>query len=1235
MNNHLQLLSDSSQLDLNRHGMIEAHAGTGKTYTIVQMVLRILSQSRHKGQKVHIRDILLVTYTEKAAGELKSRIREVLEKRIQELENLHDEDSPLLIHLRDCLSYMHEALIGTIHGVCLRILQRWPFESRIPFQTEMVNDHEGISEALRTSMRTDWQQTASEMPWALKLMAQKNLDLNDSCLKLIEKLAVELLNRDFVVLDRRGVQGMTLPKLRKVIESQERLLEEQQENFQALWDTFLQSLQQFIHQSNDPKRSELAQTKYQELKKIISLHHADSSVWKDLLKVGRSQIVVQKGKTSEGKQLEQLAKEIQENPWITAQKTYEDSLNQLRLTFVCDASLLLSQRWQQEKDRQGLISFQDMLRLTHQALQKNPTLVQTLRQSLHYAIIDEFQDTSLLQWQIFRRLFLDAPKALSQTAEPQTTPILFLVGDPKQSIYSFQGADVNTYMEAKKELLQQGGRLYGLVCNYRSLHQVIEDYNRVLGCSSEQEPDWFGLQSIQYPSQGEGGQLAFAPKRSECRYPLESLLSSQNTHAIQPVLCHGSAIERQRQFARACSVVIRSLRGQKLSIPDGTNWKEITLDYHHFAIIVENHQIAQHYLKQFDQDGIPAVKYKLEGVFQSEMCHHIKAVLSAILCPLSDLERRSTALLTPFFHKHPVLLNPVESLHPESAESRLFVMLRHLAQRRQWGRFFRTLQEKTEIKQRLIQLSDGERQLADLRQIAEYCIECLIRNNWTLVELVDHLGMLISGQEKAAQEQNLFALSSEKAAVQVLTMHASKGLEFPVVFAATTSGDQKARGISYYRWIGTDHRLHLLPTESTSTKISWSEDEKIFYATWDQIGDSIQPTQEHMQGAQRFVAEAQRNQERRRLLYVALTRPQALLFVPLHLQTDDQYPSWNQCKLPDRSPERDLTPVLLEYLQQKRLLPFKHELWFSHTQQTESLYRDAIEPPVYSQKTNQKIQEINQNLSQLNLENRFSLQTSYTELSHNLDYDRHLGSAEEFLPEVQQYQESALPRGKQTGDALHAMLEECIGQEYWDWKQIKTRVATLLESNYVLQGLNHYEQSQAIQAAFQMVQRALQTTYRLDKWGEFSFQACDVKHRRAELEFQLAIEPDWMHGFMDVVFRLPQPLAPHPWIYFITDWKTNSLSQYDAESIQNSVFSSHYDWQAQVYTYALHEHLQNLLKDSYNPQQNLGGAVYIYLRGFEYAEQIPIWLHAAQPEKDQHFVLDRVSEWKRQRRKHD
>ena len=165
-----------ARIGLDRHGIVEAHAGTGKTYTLVRLVLRMLSEPmpHGRGGRPDLRNLLLVTYTEKAAGELKERIRKELVKAVRDL----PESDDLRLHLQGNLDNLEEAWIGTIHGVCQRILKNYPFETRLPFATEMKDDAEGSATMLRTAMRGGWSSEPVCME-ALGLLAEGQMSFSD------------------------------------------------------------------------------------------------------------------------------------------------------------------------------------------------------------------------------------------------------------------------------------------------------------------------------------------------------------------------------------------------------------------------------------------------------------------------------------------------------------------------------------------------------------------------------------------------------------------------------------------------------------------------------------------------------------------------------------------------------------------------------------------------------------------------------------------------------------------------------------------------------------------------------------------------------------------------------------------------------------------------------------------------------------------------------------------------
>ena len=1232
-------ITDSKEIDLLRHGVIEAHAGTGKTFTIVRMVLRILEEPGPEGKPVHLREVLLVTFTEKAAGELQKRIREGLEDRIQKL--LNDKaggNEKIIEHLEGCLNNMHEAFIGTIHGVCLRLLRTWPFETGVQFRTELTDDTEGLEQELRTSMRTDWQDPGSGIPWALERLQEEGVRLRKKELDWVADLAGELLDKENTELDRRACfNGIADVK-------------NAEDECCSISKPLKKTLQQLIATAQgilknpvglDDKRKEFVSSLVKDWESginqpVLSPELVLRAVWvktRSSFKVNADLVAVTITNSTIVKKNPPVKAFADDCRAFASDKKWASILElpnvkgKLLLTMLCDSAERLRDRWNRAKRERGLVSFQDMLRLMHRAVTGENGFVDSLRGRLRYGIIDEFQDTSILQWKIFDRIFLDG----AQSGGPR----LFIVGDPKQAIYGFQGADVKSYLEAKKAIGQNGGRVYGLVSNYRSLPELIDGYNVVLG-REQDGPDWFGFdgaapgdEKIAYPDSARGGVLAHAPKGKECP-PVAPLREKP----VQIMVLEGSAGRRRWTMARWTSFVIRSLVGRSAAVRDKDTWTERPLDYRDFAVIVESHSTAGPFLERFQEDGIPAVKYKMGGVFQSPMARDLHAVLRAVLHSEGGPAPRLAALLTYFFNRRPADIDPEKDLElcrrgAECRGDRLCIAhalekWTGLAERRRWPQLFSSIEQLTGIRERLIRLADGERHLADLRQVGDYCVENLCRDNLTLQQLVEHLGRLLNGEESADQDRNLYTLATDRSSVRVMTMHAAKGLEFPVVFAVPGSSEKPKKRIVKEAWIGSDHKRHVLPAISGQKIDDLFENEKVSVTSWVKGENGIDSITE-----EKTRPSLQATQERRRLLYVALTRAQVMLFVPA--QVKEKAADWLSCSLPSY-PDRDLTPRLLHLLAEKKLPEFDAGFWENEAAKGRCVPAtdDSLDPAwTLPPEARTAADEIQQRIVRLDLPGTVCRQTSYTELSSRAATDRSLDRSGDEPPEKAVGQKSVLPGGRGTGDALHVALEELLSADREKAGRIiagndsmKEHVRKYLVRNGVLNNMDKKTSENAVDKAAGYVKSALTKELKLPDRGTVIIADLDRKDRMAEMEFTLGVKRHWVKGFMDLVFRVKNASAKHPWRYYVLDWKSDTLEQYTADMVRDHV-RRHYEIQEKLYGHALDKYLQGLLGGAYDPKENLGGSVYVFLRGLEGAG-CPVWTRIAEPEKDARFTEEQI-----------
>ena len=1218
-------------ISLKNHGVIEAHAGTGKTYTIIQMVLRMLREPLDMGEGakrfIHIREILLVTFTDKAAGELRRRIREGIEERIAVVRKTAGSgNGEVLNHLENCLNNLHEALIGTIHGICLRLLQASPFETGVHFKSELVDDAQGLESSLRESMRTDWQNPDTHIPWALERLVEQGSRLEEKHYTLVRQIAQQLLDGENTVLDRITVGNNKLKDLWRQVAENRTALDNPASiaEFHVVINDLVTALVRLGTLGKlEPDRLALLHERVAQMQAMCLSGQYDKKILRNPCKRGNFSIYT-KGhckKISGLDEIDQLGASLVSHEYLAMLMRAEEIDELIPLTLINDAAELLCDRWVLTKRQSGFISFQDMLRLMHQAVFISESFCKKLRERLCFGIIDEFQDTSILQWQIFKKIFLDN--------QDSNGPRLFIVGDPKQSIYSFQGSDVNSYLDAKHAIIKNGGSVESLIENFRSLAETIQGYNTILRptiLDNKSAIDWFGFDSVpdgeaRITYSDRDGTMARSPVRNPvcpC-YPLSH-------KAVQVMVLVGSAAARKSAMARQTSRAIQSLRGTMVSIPCGTTWEDKLLHYQDFAVIAESHSLAESFLEQFKQDGIPAVKYKMGGVFQSPMARDIHALLRAVTHKEGDPAHRLAALLTRFFNYRAAEIDPEHDLEPchnlptcgtgQSCLAHALFEWSGLSEKRYWAQLFRSILERTGIRERLIKLIDGDRTLADLRQIIDYGIEKLYCGNFDLPQLVEHLGRLLTEEETVAQDKNLHVLATEKSSVKVLTMHASKGLEFPVVFVATAGSKSVRNGPNTLSWIDRDYKKKVVPYLSSSDT------------------DTAYPDKR----SPRSIMVEQATRERRRLLYVALTRAQAMLFVPMHLEAEIRLENGTldlSASMPKKFPDTDLTPQLNRLIDngEASLQLFSDDEWKINPANTADKVTPFVLPPV-------------PDLLALNLASRICRQTSYSQISRQASHDRDAGHSEEkdyqsttpteATESVLPYKRPLLPGGRNTGDALHLAIEEVLEAEdivalTENHERLSALVKKYLDRNSVLAAIpDPVKKTQALDAAAGYIKGALEQKIPLPSGESVAIASLKLLDRKPEMEFLLGVDRQWLHGYMDLVFRVPNARAKHPWKYYVLDWKSDQLPVFSTENVAACIKDRHYDFQATIYCHALEKFLKGIVGSDYDAGQNLGGAVYVFLRGYHgtLSKEGPLvttWLKKADSIEDENFLFEKMN----------
>ncbi len=646
---------------IDRHAVIQASAGTGKTYTLEHIVLQILLDF----PDVSLRNILLVTYTEKAAGELKQRIR----KRLMDTAGGKDVSPAMAARLRIELDDFESASISTIHAFCNRVLMEFAFENSRPLELQQGGDSDMRSRLLNRIVRDEWPRIDPR-----RMNAKGTLPIASEALGRLR----EVLN---VAGEKRSLDGL---------------------------------LPEFDGDLVDA--------------------------------VSTAQILA----------------------WTTSA--------------LCAAVA-------REKMASSLVTFGDMISDVRSALTMpgpaGRALLERLRKRFMFGIVDEFQDTDPDQWDIFRTVFVEG-------GGPNR---LIVVGDPKQAIYGFRGADLRTYLSACSEIERRGGNILSLQTNYRSSVPMIEGFNGIF-----RDTGWFGT-DIECPEL-----LAPADGR-----PQDLLADASGRAAVVPVhiMRPGEkgkleVDEARYRTARFIAKEISRLTGSGgIILPGraGQGPRPLCLD--DICVLIQKNDDFRLISRLLRAEGIPHAQYKQKKLYESAEAENVLVLLKAIsrLGAGPGSQSIDSVLLTRFFLDRP---DPADMLEPERRNhaARTLEAWRALAIDRNWAMFFEAISRDTALFVREAAEFDGERRLANFRQIFGELASFADSGSLDLHGLIGRIEQLKAGSGDE-EESTMARLESEQPRVRVLTIHAAKGLEFPIVFvAAGFSGPRSAKSCRGY--IGRD-----------------------------------------------------------------------------------------------------------------------------------------------------------------------------------------------------------------------------------------------------------------------------------------------------------------------------------------------------------------------------------------------------------------------------------------------
>jgi exodeoxyribonuclease V beta subunit len=767
--------------------MIEASAGTGKTWTIAALYLRLLLE-----RALPVEKILVVTYTNAATAELRARIRARLLEAQQACKiGTAGEDAVLadvfsrvpIARAQALLTLALEsfdlASIHTIHGFCQRALAERAFESGLPFESALADDDRRV---LHEAMEDFWRSAVvgrdADPLWLGWLLARL-----PGPQALLQQLAPQfgkpyLLHVPAPDFDAAVGEAFAACFAR----------------VRSVWQRDGAAAMELLRNDPNVNRVSLKVTKVDSLSQALDRWLAGAPTLacpKDAGKLASGGIPMKKDKPAPTHGVfDALAELLQALDAVST--AFEARLGHLRQQALqqCEDNVRAA------RQRLATRSFDDLLLDLHAALagEGGDALAAALRERYAAALIDEFQDTDPLQYGIFSTVFIASIPAGQGRSMPQAAAgFCAFVGDPKQAIYSFRGADLQAYLEARS----RAGEPLVLDTNRRSTASLITAVNTVFS----RNPDPF-----------RDAALGFDPVRAPATAPAPILLDGQPLPAmdiwfmpragkeLEPRKSGDNkgklgTIARKRANPAIAAAVAASIaqllsasQAGRVTVDDDRRkspWDKGVLRPlagQDIAVLVKSHYQGQLVRTELQALGVASVRYGQESIFETPDALEVERVLLAIAHPAREGLVRS-ALATQLMG---VRGDALAALDGAAWLQRLEDFHRWHVQARDQGfiRMWRSWQLEAGVAERLLALPDGERLMTNLQHLSDLLAALAHDDQLGIEALAKHLADARNDarSETNSGEGRLLRLESDENLVRIVTIHTSKGLEYPLTY---------------------------------------------------------------------------------------------------------------------------------------------------------------------------------------------------------------------------------------------------------------------------------------------------------------------------------------------------------------------------------------------------------------------------------------------------------------------
>jgi len=737
---------------------VRASAGTGKTYLLVERFIRLLKTKNGEGRLLDPENILALTFSEKGAEEMRRRITARITEEIKKINADPDEKEAgkTAKHFLYSRRRISQAYISTIHSFCARVLREHPIEAGIDPHFEILDaprsaalQKKALEQFLLAGLRS---RDTAILHLAYRYGFDSGFRYDNSLVKIIESL-------------RPLIRAAGISDSKELLSEYRKTLNGVAEKLSFLKTAALGSLAFLETAATTDKRMD----KFSRLKKDMpSLnpktdHRSGTAV--SLLNRLVDDTKNWRLKGEANLQLNAVKTMLEDYRGLIVSSLAVESAEQ-----ICDLLYRFHRYMETDVKGKGRLDFDDLQEITVRLFRRNRAVKEHYRGIFSHVLVDEYQDLNGIQ-----------KKILDQLA-PAGEGRLFIVGDAKQAIYGFRGGDFRLFEDAAGEIEKGGGKIFHIGVNRRANAGLIDFTNRLFG---KDHGKIFKPEDASEPLRSPS---AVPPierisidaedmKADDCRYAEADLIASR----------------------------IRGIIGEGMEIEE--NGRTRPARFGDVAILFRKFTILPIYESALNRAGIRHVIHKGEGFYQSQEVAELISLLLYLDNP-SDTVSWVATVRSPYcgcsdetlfkLRKRPDgrIMEPAEYLlKPEAPPDvtnemerrkfaefmEWFIPLANTKNRMNVAEIIETVLEKSRISGILGAQPDGLQKVANVLKFIETARMMERESGITLKNFVRRVSALY---ESEAREPQALIASEEPRAVKIMTIHQSKGLEFPIVFLA-------------------------------------------------------------------------------------------------------------------------------------------------------------------------------------------------------------------------------------------------------------------------------------------------------------------------------------------------------------------------------------------------------------------------------------------------------------------